>query len=95
MPVSSTDRQSSREPLPSSGSSLSPAREYRRPRNHLFPLDDYLAATAAGGDVWAYCGIREAVPSMEPSEVEEVSESRPGDCVTCVDVWRGRNWVRL
>lgn len=71
------------------------AAEYRRQRKHLFPLDAYKTAAAIGGRVSAYCGIVQAVPKGNPTDIQEVTEAGAEDCVTCVDVWLGQKWVRL
>lgn len=71
------------------------AREYRRHRRHLFALDAYKVATAVGGSVSAYCGIVQAVPKGDPADIQEVAEAGAEDCATCVDLWLGKNWVRL
>ncbi len=71
------------------------ATDYRRHRTHLFPLDAYKTATAIGGSVSAYCGIVQAVPKCNPTDIQEVTEAGAEDCVTCVDLWLGQKWVRL
>ncbi|RHW26296.1 hypothetical protein D0Z08_15155 [Nocardioides immobilis] len=82
---------------PTPNTSMLPAtiREYRRPRTHLFPLEDYRAAIAIGGTVRSCCGILETVPRGDPADVEEAVDSRADDCATCADLWHGRRWVRL
>lgn len=82
------------QPTTSTTSSAA-VREYRRDRQHLFPLDAYKAATAVGGSVRAYCGIVQEVRQSNPADVEEVAEAGVEDCVTCVDLWLGRQRVRL
>lgn len=72
-----------------------PAREYRRERQHLYPFDDYEAALTAGGTVWSYCGIEATLLPSTASDIVEVDEPEPDDCVTCVDLWRGHDLVRL
>lgn len=72
-----------------------PVRAYRKERQHLYLLDDYEAALPAGGTVWSYCGIEEMVLPSAGSGVVEVEDLEPGDCVTCVDIWRGHDLVRL
>ena len=76
-------------------SSSGSVREYRRHRTHLFPLDAYKTAIAIGGSVSAYCGIVQAVPKGNPTDIQEVTEAGAEDCVTCVDLWLGQKWVRL
>jgi hypothetical protein len=95
MSPSSTARPRSNQSAPDSAPSVSAAREYRRWRNHLFPLEDYRAAKASGGVARSYCGILEIVRRGESVEVEEVNRPSADDCATCVDLWRGRRWVRL
>ena len=95
MRPSSTPRRLANQSTPTYSRSASSIREYRRPRNHLFPLEDYRAAIASGGTVWSYCGILETVRRGDPDGVEEASEACSDDCATCVDLWRGRRWVRL
>lgn len=74
---------------------VTPAREYRRTRQHLYPLDDYQEAALRGGTVRSYCGIDTLVRPAESSDVVEVVEPEADDCITCVDIWRGRDVVRL
>ena len=50
---------------------------------------------AAGGRVRAFCGIVETVPAGDPAEVDGTDKVNAEDCVTCVDVWLRRKWVRL
>lgn len=72
------------------------AREYRRERQHLYPLDDYQAALATGGTVVSFCGIEAGLlPDDADDDVVEVTRPDASDCITCVDVWRGRQLVRL
>lgn len=70
-------------------------REYRRNRQHLYPLEDYQAAVAEGGVATSYCGITVVVRRGDPATVVEVDRPEAGDCVTCVDIWHGEQWVRL
>ncbi len=95
MRPSSTTRPLANQSAPTYSRSSAPVREYRRPRKHLFPLEDYRAAIASGGAVRSYCGIVETVPRGDPDAVEEASEESLDDCATCVDLWRDRRWVRL
>jgi len=95
MRPSSTARPVADQPTRRSSPSPASIRNYRRPRRHLFPLEDYRAAVATGGAVRSYCGILETVPKGNPAEVEEAIESSEDDCATCVDLWHGRRWVRL
>jgi hypothetical protein len=95
MTTSSTARHATDESATAIAPSSASIREYRRNRKHLFPLDAYKAATAVGGIVSAYCGLVQAVPKGNPVDVQEVSETGREDCVTCVDVWLCRKWVRL
>ncbi len=74
---------------PSSGS------EYRRGRQHLYPLEEYRAALEIGGTVTSYCGLGENVQRGDPADVVEVDAPDADDCVTCVDIWSGRQRVRL
>jgi len=94
MRPSSTAEPSQRE---SAAMSLLAAsrRDYRRDRTHLFPVDEVRAAVAAGGTARSYCGIVQSFLGGDPTAVDEVIEPSPDDCVTCVDIWRGRTWVRL
>lgn len=72
------------------------ARQYRRQRQHLYPLDDYEAALATGGSVRSFCGIEAELPGGEDDgDVDEVDQPEAGDCVTCVDIWCGRRLVQL
>jgi len=95
MTASSTVRQVTVLHATSFTRSSGSVREYRRHRKHLFPLAAYKTAAAIGGNVSAYCGIVQAVPKGSPADIEEVAETGPEDCVTCADLWLGRNWVRL
>jgi hypothetical protein len=95
MSSSFTARFSANQPTPGSSGSPASIRECRRPRTHLFPLEGYRGAIATGGTVRSYCGILETVPGGDPADVEEALESSADDCVTCVDLWQGRRWVRL
>jgi len=95
MRPSSTARSIANHRAATTSSSSVSIREYRRPRTHLFPLEDYRAAVAAGGTLRSYCGILETVPRGDPAEVEEARASSADDCATCVDLWHGRRWVRL
>ncbi|KAA1426892.1 hypothetical protein [Nocardioides antri] len=70
-------------------------REYRRERQHLYPLEDYQAAIAIGSPVRSFCGIDVALLCGDASDVVEVKEPDVQDCMTCVDIWRGRELVRL
>ena len=70
-------------------------REYRRDRQHLYPLEEYRAALAAGGVVTSYCGLDVTVRRGDPADVVEVAVADVDDCVTCVDVWLGSDRVRL
>ena len=72
-----------------------PIREYRRDRQHLFPLEDYQSALETGGIVRSYCGIDELVRQGDPDCVAEVVAPEDQDCVTCLDIWRGQLQVRL
>ena len=74
---------------------IAPIREYRRDRQHLFPLEDYQSALAIGGIVRSYCGIDELVRQGDPDCVAEVFAAEDQDCVTCLDIWRGQLQVRL
>lgn len=73
-----------------------PVRQYRRQRQHLYPLEDYEAARATEGIVTSFCGI-EAGPlrGEDDGDVVEVDRPDASDCVTCVDIWLGRRLVRL
>lgn len=73
----------------------SSAREYRRDRHHLYPLEEYQTALAVGGVVTSYCGLDETVGRGDPADVVEVAAPDADDCVTCVDVWSGCQRVRL
>jgi hypothetical protein len=95
MSSSSTACPSAGQPTPRSSGSPAAVRDNRRPRRHLFPLEDYRAATITGGTVRSYCGLLETVPRRYPSHVEEAVESSADDCATCVDLWHGRRRVRL
>lgn len=95
MRPSSTTPSLGNQSTPTRSRESAPIREYRRPRNHLFPLEDYRAAIASGGTVRSYCGILEAVRRGNPAEVEEASEASADDCATCVDLWRDRRLVRM
>lgn len=96
MNSSSIVRHSFDQPLGERGAiSATPMREYRRNRQHLYPLEDYQDALARGGTVRSYCGLDATFLRGSPAGVEEVKEPESEDCVTCVDVWRGRQWVRL
>lgn len=70
-------------------------REYRRERQHLYPLEEYQAALVVGGVVTSYCGLDETVVRGDPADVVEVDVPAADDCVTCVDVWSGSDRVRL
>jgi hypothetical protein len=75
---------------------MAPARQYRRQRQHLYPLDDYEAALATGGIVSSFCGIEADLPGGgDGGDVVEVDQPEASDCVTCVDIWRGHRLVRL
>ncbi|KAA1427790.1 hypothetical protein [Nocardioides antri] len=69
---------------------IAPTREYRRDRQHLFALEDYQSALAAGGIVRSYCGIDELVRQGDPDCLAEVFAAEDQDCVTCLDIWRGQ-----
>lgn len=73
----------------------SSAKEYRRERQHLYPLEEYQAALAVGGVVTSYCGLDETVECGDPADIVEVAAPDADDCVTCVDVWAGSERVRL
>jgi len=70
-------------------------REYRRDRQHLYPLEDYQDAVAAGGTVRSFCGIEVVLIGGASSGAVEAIRPDPEDCVTCVDIWRDRRLVRL
>jgi len=75
---------------------LAPARQYRRQRQHLYPFDDYEAALATGGTVSSFCGIEaDLLGGDGQGDVVEAHKPEAGDCVTCVDIWRGHRLVRL
>ena len=95
MRPSSTVPTTADHPTPTSSYWSASIREYRRPRTHLFPLEDYRAAVATGGIVQSYCGIFETVSRGDPDGVEEVSAATSEDCTACVDLWHDRTWVRL
>lgn len=73
----------------------SSSREYRRDRQHLYPLEEFQAALAVGGVVTSYCGLDETVERGDPADIIEVAAPAADDCVTCVDVWSGSERVRL
>jgi len=52
------------------------------------------SALASGGIVRSYCGIDELVRQGDPDCVAEVAAEDP-DCVTCLDISRGKLQVRL
>jgi hypothetical protein len=70
-------------------------REYRRDRQHLYPLEDYQDAAAASGTVRSFCGIEVALIGGDSSGGVEAIRPDPEDCITCVDIWRDRRLVRL
>jgi len=75
---------------------VAPVRQYRRQRQHLYPLDDYEVALATGGIVRSFCGIEAELPGGEDDgDVVEVDQPEARDCVTCVDIWLGLRLVRL
>lgn len=67
----------------------------RSDRAHLYPLESYEVAATQGGPVRAYCGIVKYLPRGAEVHVVEHGEIGDEDCVTCVDVWLGREQVRL
>ncbi|RHW23712.1 hypothetical protein D0Z08_28300 [Nocardioides immobilis] len=73
----------------------SSVREYRRERQHLYPYEEYEAALAVGGIVRSYCGIDETILHGDSTDLAEVADPDANDCVTCVDIWSGRQRVRL
>lgn len=75
--------------------SASSVREYRRDRQHLYPLDEYSAALKVGGVVTSYWGLDETIERGDPADAIEVTAPAADDCVTCVDVWSGSDRVRL
>lgn len=96
MDPSSNDRHESGQHLPPRAvQTHSSLREYRRHRRHLYPLDGYLAARRVGGTVRTYCGVDVRLAVDEPVELADVDGVGAEDCVTCVDIWRGRDEVRL
>jgi hypothetical protein len=96
MNTSSIVRRSSHQrPRLNEAVAATPAREYRWNRQHLYPLDDYQGALTHGGRVRSYCGIEVIVRPGDPADVVEVAQAELDDCVTCVDIWRGREVVRL
>lgn len=95
MTTPSTVRQATGQSGPAISPTPASGREYRRPRQHLFELGAFKAATAVGGTISAYCGIVQTVPKGNPANVHEVSDASEEDCVTCLDVWLGQKWVRL
>ncbi|RHW23941.1 hypothetical protein D0Z08_27240 [Nocardioides immobilis] len=70
-------------------------REYRRDREHLYPLEDYQEALAIGSTVTSFCGIEVNLLRGDAAVVVEATEPGVEDCITCVDVWRQRRLVRL
>lgn len=82
-------------PRPHGAVAATTVREYRRNRQHLYPLEAYRDALVRGGTITSYCGLGATCQQGDPADVAEVTEPEAEDCFTCVDVWRGRQWVRL
>ncbi len=96
MNASSIARLSSGQPSrPGGAVAAAPVREYRRSRQHLYPLDAFQAALTHGGTIRTYCGLETTFKRGNPDDAAEVVQPAADDCVTCVDVWRGARWVRL
>jgi len=96
MNSSSIVRSSSDQPTrPGEAISAATTREYRRNRQHLYPLEDYQDALRSGGAVMSYCGIEVRLVRGNPADVVKVAEVEADDCITCLDIWLGRQWVRL
>lgn len=95
MDSSSNASHLSGQRLPRAVESPTSLREYRRRRQHLYPLDDYLAARQAGGTIRTFCGLDTTVGVGDPVEIADADGLAAEDCVSCVDVWRGRDVVRL
>jgi hypothetical protein len=95
MSSSSNASDVSGQRLPRAVESPASLREYRRQRQHLYPLDDYLSARQAGGTIKTYCGLDTTVAVGDPVEVADADGLDAEDCVSCVDVWRGSEVVRL
>lgn len=76
-------------------SSGTPAREYRRGRQHLYPLEEYEAALVEGDTVRSFCGLDRALSPDDPADVQEATTPQADDCETCIDVWRERRLIRL
>ncbi len=75
---------------------VDPVRQYRRQRQHLYPLDDYEAARATEGVVTSFCGIEaRLLRGEDDGDLVEVDRPDASDCVTCVDIWLGLRLVRL
>lgn len=70
-------------------------REYRRNRQHLYPLEEYEDASAVGGTVRSFCGIEVAPLQSDTSDVVEAMQPEAEDCITCVDIWCDSRLVRL
>jgi hypothetical protein len=95
MDSSSSASHASGQRLPRAVESPASVREYRRGRQHLYPLEDYRAARQTGGTIRTFCGLDTMVAVGEVLEVADASGLDAEDCVSCVDVWRGRDVVRL
>lgn len=96
MDPSSTAARPSGQPVTCSPTSVpTSAREYRRERKHLYPLEEFREAVAQGGVVLSFCGLDVELPRSRCTGVVEATEPAADDCVTCVDIWRERRLVRL
>jgi hypothetical protein len=94
-PSSPVGRAASQRVAHRAASATNPARECRRDRQHLYPLEEYQDALAIGGVVRSFCGLEVALLSGDTSDVVEATEPDAGDCVSCVDIWRESTLVRL
>lgn len=94
-PSSTAARASAQRVTFRSSAVPAPAREYRRDRNHLYPLEEFQKAVTDGGVVSSFCGLEISMPRGGGSDVVEATEPAARDRVTCVDIWRGSSLVRL
>lgn len=96
MDPSSTAARAPGQPVTCRPTSVpAPAREYRRDRRHLYPLEVFREAVAIGGVVSSFCGVEVLMHRGDCTNIVEATQPTAEDCVTCVDVWRERELVRL
>lgn len=92
-PTSTAARASAQRVTFRSSAVPAPVREYRRDRNHLYPLEEFQKTVTDGVVVSSFCGLEISLPRGGGSGVVEATGPVARDCVTCVDIWCGSSLV--